>query len=96
MRTNRWFLICLILAGLVAAETLAAQSPPAQPQRQQRAPGVPMAPNAGDIQKTEPQSERMRMLRERERLARDRSTPPEPSREIPMPKPVPSIIAPSR
>jgi hypothetical protein len=96
MRMQRWFLIGLIFAGLVAAETLAAQSPPAQPQRQQRAHGVPMAPNASEAQKVQPDSERSRALQERERLARDRSTPLEPKREIPMPKPVPSIIAPSR
>jgi hypothetical protein len=94
MRMSRWFLIGLIFAGLVAAETLAAQSPPTPSPRQQRAPGVPMAPNATEVQKNEPQSERMQMLRERERLARDRSAPPAPNREIPMPKPVPSIIAP--
>lgn len=96
MRMNRWILIGLIFAGLVAAEAVAAQSPPTPPQRQQRAPGVPMTPNANEIQKSEPDTERARILRERERLARDRSAPPEPGRAIPMPKPVPSIIAPSR
>lgn len=90
MRKSQWFLIGLVLAGLVVAEAVAAQSPP------QRAPGVPMTPNVGDVQKNEPRSERERVLRERERLARDRSSPPEPNREIPMPKPVPSIIAPTR
>ncbi|CAN7658376.1 hypothetical protein [Bosea sp. LjRoot237] len=91
MRKTHWFLIGLIFLGLVAAEAVAAQSSPPQ-----RAPGVPMAPNAGELQKSEPQSERLRVLRERERLARDRSGPPEPNRDIPMPKPVPSIIAPTR
>ncbi|WP_439495120.1 hypothetical protein [Bosea sp. (in: a-proteobacteria)] len=95
MRKTQWLLIALILAGLVAAEAVAAQSPPPQ-QRQQRAPGVPMAPNAGEVQKVEPRSDRVEATRERERLARDRSGPPNPSREVPMPKPVPSIIAPTR
>lgn len=92
MRRNRWFLIGLVVIGLVVAEAVAAQSTPPQ----QRAPGVPMTPNASELQKREPDAERARVLRERERLARNRSAPPEPNREIPMPKPVPSIIAPSR
>ena len=92
MRRNRWFLIGLVVIGLVVAEAVAAQSTPPQ----QRAPGVPMTPNAGELQKREPDAERARALRERARLARNRSAPPEPNREIPMPKPVPSIIAPSR
>jgi hypothetical protein len=96
MRRTQWLLIGLIFAGLIAAEAVAAQSPPPQQQRQQRAPGVPMAPNAGEVQKVEPRSERLEAMRERERLARDRSGPPAPSRDVPMPKPVPSIIAPSR
>jgi hypothetical protein len=55
-----------------------------------------MAPSMGEIQKLEPRSDRVEAKREREQLARDRSGPPEPNREIPMPKPVPSIMAPAR
>lgn len=96
MRKNPWVFLGLIAAGLIVAEAAAAQSsPPPQPQRQ-RAPGVPIAPNASEVQKLEPRSDRVEARRERERLARDRSGPPEPNREIPMPKPVPSIIAPTR
>lgn len=96
MRKNPWVLLGLIVAALIVAEAAAAQSSQPQMQRQQRAPGVPMAPNAGEVQKLEPRSDRTEATRERERLARDRSGPPEPNREIPMPKPVPSIIAPTR
>lgn len=95
MRKNSWVLLGLIAVGLLAAEAAAAQSSVPQTQRQ-RAPGVPMSPNAGEVQKLEPRSDRIEAKREREQLARDRSGPPEPNREIPMPKPVPSIIAPTR
>lgn len=93
MRKNPWVLLGLVAAGLIVADAAAAQSSPPQLQRQ-RAPGVPIAPNAGEVQMLEPRSDRVEARRERERLARDRSGPPEPNREIPMPKPVPSIIAP--
>ncbi|CAD5287310.1 conserved exported hypothetical protein [Bosea sp. 62] len=96
MRKNSWVLLGLIAIGLLAAEAAAAQSDSPQTPRQQRAPGVPMTPNAGEVQKLEPRSDRVEARREREQLARDRSGPPEPNRKIPMPKPVPSIIAPTR
>lgn len=96
MRKNSWVLLGLLAVGLLMAEAAAAQSSLPQTQRQQRAPGVPMSPNAGEVQKLEPRSDRVEAKREREQLARDRSGPPEPNREIPMPKPVPSIIAPTR
>jgi hypothetical protein len=95
MRKHPWVLLGLIAAGLIVADAAAAQSSPSQPQRQ-RAPGVPIVPNASEVQKLEPRSDRVDATRERERLARDRSGPPEPNRDIPMPKPVPSIIAPAR
>ncbi|SEL53546.1 hypothetical protein SAMN04515666_104195 [Bosea lupini] len=95
MRKNSWILLGLLAMGLLAAEAAAAQSVPSETQRQ-RAPGVPMSPNAGEVQKLEPRSDRVEARRERQQLARDRSGPPEPNREIPMPKPVPSIIAPTR
>ena len=95
MRKNSWILLGSLAMGLLAAEAAAAQSVSPEMQRQ-RAPGVPMAPNAGEVQKLEPRSDRIEARRERQQLARDRSSPPEPNREIPMPKPVPSIIAPTR
>ena len=95
MRKNSWILLGLLAMGLLAAEAAAAQSVSPEMQRQ-RAPGVPMAPNAGEVQKLEPRSERIEARRERQQLARDRSGPPEPNRDLPMPKPVPSIIAPTR
>lgn len=96
MRKNSWVLLGLIAVGLLAAEAAAAQSVSPQTPRQQRAPGVPMTPNAGEVQKLEPRSDRIEATREREQLARDRSAPPQPNRVIPMPRPVPSIIAPTR
>lgn len=95
MRKNSWILLGSLAMGLLAAEAAAAQSVSPEMQRQ-RAPGVPMAPNAGEVQKLEPRSERIEARRERQQLARDRSGPPEPNRDLPMPKPVPSIIAPTR
>lgn len=95
MRKNSWILLGSLAMGLLAAEAAAAQSVSPEMQRQ-RGPGVPMAPNAGEVQKLEPRSDRIEARRERQQLARDRSGPPEPNREIPMPKPVPSIIAPTR
>ncbi len=95
MRKNSWILLGSLAMGLLAAEAAAAQSVSPEMQRQ-RAPGVPMSPNAGEVQKLEPRSDRIEARRERQQLARDRSSPPEPNREIPMPKPVPSIIAPTR
>jgi len=99
MRRYRWFLIGLSLIGLVIAEAAAAQqqpagSPPQAQTQHQRAPGVPLSPNAGETQKPAAQGERTRTMQERDRLARNRSGPPEPLRQVPMPKPVPSIIAP--
>jgi hypothetical protein len=91
MRKNPWVLLGVIVAALIVAEAAAAQTAPAQ---RQRAPGVPMAPNAGEVQQLEPRSDRVEDRREREQLARNRSGPPEPNRQVPMPKPVPSIIAP--
>jgi hypothetical protein len=95
MRKNSLVLLGLLAVALLAAEAAAAQSSSPQTQRQ-RAPGVPMTPNAGEVQKLEPRSDRIEATREREQLARDRSGPPEPNRPIPMPKPVPSIMAPTR
>ncbi|WP_332696023.1 hypothetical protein [Bosea sp. (in: a-proteobacteria)] len=97
MRRYRWFLMSLVLIGLVAAEAAAAQEQPGTTStttQRQRAPGVPLAPNANEAQKTMPQGERAGNATERDRLARNRGGPPEPNREVPMPKPVPSIIAP--
>lgn len=77
-------LASLLTAGLLATPAPAQQNPPpaaSEPQVRQRAPGVPMAPRTD--------------------MARLRSLPPtdpqrrqEADRELPMPKGVPSIIAP--
>lgn len=97
MRRYRWFLMSLVLVGLVAAEAAAAQGQPgsgATTTQRQRAPGVPLAPNANEAQKAAPQGERAGSAAERDRLVRNRGALPEPNREVPMLKPVPSIIAP--
>lgn len=101
MRKSRWVLVGLVLAGVILAEAVAAETAPAPQQGQattqrQRAPGVPMTPNPGEVGKREPTGERAEVLRERRRLARGRSGPPEPNRAVPMPRPVPPIIVPTR
>lgn len=99
MPNSPWLLICPVLAGMVLADAAAAQPALQQGQattQRQRAPGVPMVPNAGEAQNARPDGERARAMRERDRMARDRSAPPEPNREVPMPKPVPPIMAPTR
>lgn len=97
MRRSSWFLMSLVLIGLIAAEAAAGQgqSGPEMPTvERERAPGVPMAPNAGEVQKREPAAERAEVQRERARLARDRPGPVQPNRDLPMPRGVPSIIRP--
>lgn len=97
MRRSFWFLMSLVLIGLIAAEAAAGQEqsgPEMTTIERERAPGVPMAPDVGDVQRREPSAERAEVQRERERLARDRRGPPAPNRDLPMPKGVPSIIAP--
>lgn len=97
MRRSFWFLMSLVLIGLIAAEAAAGQeqsSPDMTTIQRERAPGVPMAPNVGDVQRDEPAAEHAEVRRERERVARDRRGPAQPNRELPMPRGVPSIIAP--
>lgn len=89
MRADRWIFLGLVLAALVVAEAAAAQ------QERQRAPGVPLAPRPAEVyddiardglapgvDRKAPELD-ARQERKAERGA---------ERDLPMPKPVPSII----
>lgn len=91
----------LALAGLLGASLLAplpAQAqdpaPPATVTTRQRAPGVPLAPRSGATARGAPDSPDR--LRESRPGPNGERPPPQPDRDLPMPKPVPSIIAPTR
>lgn len=92
MRANRWVFLGLVLAGLVAAEAAAAQ----QGSVRQRAPGVPLAPKPSavyeDIAREDlpPGIDRPAPMRGE---IRERRAERGAERDLPMPKPVPSIIA---
>ncbi|QEL24331.1 hypothetical protein FQV39_18395 [Bosea sp. F3-2] len=89
----------LAMAGLVLAGSFApfptwAQNAP--PAVKQRAPGVPTAPRADESARP-PAGERATPPRAEGRGQRDdraQAGPPQPSRDPPMPRPVPSIIRP--
>ena len=87
--------LVLVLAGLLAASlpgALTAQAQTASPPAKQRAPGVPMAPRAGETAR--PAAPDSVAPRDAKRgVAEDRAQL-RPERDLPMPKPVPSIIAP--
>ncbi len=90
----------LALAGLFVASALltsavqAQNSTPPAPTTKQRAPGGPLAPRSGDIAREKP-DERGKIQGSQRGPSGERA-PPQPDRDLPMPKPVPSIIAPSR
>ncbi len=90
MRTNRWVLMALVLMALVAAEAAAAQEA-----GRQRAPGVPLAPKPAEVYEDLAKEDRPAGA---DRPARPLDAPQErraergAERDIPMPKPVPSII----
>lgn len=83
----------LLLAGSIAPFPTWAQNAP--PAAKQRAPGVPMAPRADETVRP-PAGERTapRAGGSGERDDRAQAAPPQPSRDPPMPRPVPSIIRP--
>lgn len=94
MRISQKMVICLVLGGLAAVQASAgafAQT------AQQRAPGVPLAPNPSTIYRDESRGlgkpgvdTPPRKLDKRQERADERGA----QRTLPMPKPVPSIIAP--
>lgn len=89
----------LAMAGLVLAGSFApfptwAQNVP--PAEKQPAPGVPVAPRADEAVRP-PAGERgmrPRADRREQRYDRAQAGPPQPSRDPPMPRSVPSIIRP--
>jgi hypothetical protein len=98
MRSNRWFFVVAIGAGIVAAESAAAsqmvqlaQTQPAPILQRQRAPGVPMAPKADAFDRTTGEHSATPYRTPRDERA---SNGRDPDRDLPMPRGVPSIIAP--
>lgn len=82
----------LMMAGSFASLPALAQSAPAAVK--QRAPGVPLAPRAGEAVRP-PAGERPVPRTELRAPRDDRAqAAPQPNRDPPMPRPVPSIIAP--
>lgn len=93
MRGTRWVFLGLVLIGLVVAEAAAAQQGGVE---RQRAPGVPLAPKPAEVYED--------IARDGQRPGVDRAAPQLDTRQerkaergaerdLPMPKPVPSIIA---
>jgi len=97
MRAGRRAFLRLVLGGLVIAETAALRASAQEPTRQQRAPGVPLAPNPSTIYQDESRGQGKpgvdtpppKLNAPQERAA-ERGA----QRKLPMPRPVPSIIAP--
>jgi hypothetical protein len=86
-----------VLAGLLVASlpgTVSVQAQTASPPAKQRAPGVPLAPRAGEAAR--PPAPSSVAPRDEKRGAGEgkAQAPVRPDRDPPMPKPVPSIIAP--
>lgn len=87
--------LALVLAGLLAASTPGSpvvQAQTASPPAKQRAPGVPLAPRSGDA--VRPSVPNGVAPRDEKRGAGEESAQARPERDPPMPRPVPSIIAP--
>ncbi|WP_377844221.1 hypothetical protein [Bosea sp. UC22_33] len=82
----------LLVASLPGALPVLAQTAP--PPAKQRAPGVPLSPRAGEA--VRPPAPNSVAPRDEKRGAGEGKTqaPVRPDRDPPMPKPVPSIIAP--
>ncbi|WP_293808427.1 hypothetical protein [uncultured Bosea sp.] len=84
-----------VLVGLLAASlagALAAQAQTVSPPVEQRAPGVPPAPRSGEG--VRPAAPNNAASRAEKRGAGEDKAQVRPERDLPMPKPVPSIIAP--
>ncbi len=100
MRLHRSFGLALIMASLLAAPAAIAMPParlaqteaiPAQPR--QRAPGVPFAPNPTEAGRAGIEIPRAYgSLRGGRAEQAQRNATPEPNRDPPMPRGVPSII----
>lgn len=93
MRISQTMVICLVLGGLAVVQ----MSPPALAQTsqpQQRAPGVPLAPNPSTIYREEQGKPGVDKPPRKLDAPQERAAEQGAQRPLPMPKPVPSIIAP--
>lgn len=87
--------LVLVLAGSLiagASGALPGLAQTASPPVKQRAPGVPLAPRSGET--TRPAAPDSVAPRDEKRGAGEDKAQVRPERDPPMPKPVPSIIAP--
>ena len=101
MRYDKWLFVSAVVAGLGAAVASSAverqhvaQAAPDRSVMRQRAPGVPMAPQAGDFDRMPSENGRANALPDRPQGEQHARNAPQPDRDPPMPRPVPSIIAP--
>jgi hypothetical protein len=100
MRPRRSIGFSLVLAGLLAAPAAMAlpaarlaQTEPVPGQPRQRAPGVPLAPNPAEAGRAGAETPRADgSLRGGRAEQAQRNATPEPGRDPPMPRGVPSII----
>jgi hypothetical protein len=100
MRLTSWFLVPVALAGIGAAgaasasqQMLIAQTPAPGLERE-RAPGVPIAPQGGVLDRRLDERDHAGSAYRTPRDQRARAQPRDPDRNLPMPRGVPSIIAP--
>jgi hypothetical protein len=92
--------LVLLLAGVLVASlpganlpgALSVQAQTVSPPARQRAPGVPLAPRAGEAARP-PVPNSVAPRDEKRSIGEDKAQV-RPDRDLPMPKPVPSIIAP--
>lgn len=87
--------LVLLLAGELVVSlpgALSVQAQTASPPARQRAPGVPLAPRSGEAAR--PPAPNSVAPRDEKRGASEDKAQVRPDRDLPMPKPVPSIIAP--
>lgn len=101
MRKHTGFLIGSVLLGLSAGSALAvepmriAQSEPGTSLQRQRAPGVPLAPSPGIVEQRESADVGARnTAASKPRNMRQADNGSQAERNLPMPRGVPSIIAP--
>lgn len=93
MKKLSLMLTCLLLAGSLLAPAAQAQSTSSPgPAVKQRAPGVPIAPQPGEVSRL--RSEERGLFHQYGRVAQDGRAAQEANRDLPMPRGVPSIIAP--
>lgn len=99
MGSHRSLAVVLLLGALAGPPAIAtpavhvAQTDPVPGQAHQRAPGVPLAPDPAETGRSGSEARRGDDVLYRDRAEQGRrAATPGPSRDPPMPKPVPSII----